>query len=85
MLIGGTSEIGLAILALSACRHAEIILAGATSSGSRRGQGTPRLGAHRHYDALETASHQAFVDGVFADGPWTWLSPRPGCCCRRAT
>jgi decaprenylphospho-beta-D-erythro-pentofuranosid-2-ulose 2-reductase len=71
MLIGGTSEIGLAILtALGLPPYAEIILAGrdeqrlAAAGKELRGQ-VRTVG----YDALETASHQAFVDGVFADGP----------------
>ena len=70
MLIGGTSEIGLAILtALGLPPNAEIILAGrdeqrlAAAGKELRGQVLTV-----YYDALETASHQGFVDGVFADG-----------------
>ena len=70
MLIGGTSEIGLAILAaLALPSNAQIILAGRdeqrlTAAGKELGGQVTTV----PYDALDTASHQAFVDAVFADG-----------------
>src|SRR5260370_29617042 len=71
MLIGGTSEIGLAILAaLGLPPDAEIILAGRDEQRlAVAGKELPGQVRTVGYDALETASHQAFVDGVFADGP----------------
>ena len=71
MLIGGTSEIGLAILtALGLPPNAEIILAGRDEQRlAAAGKELPGQVRTVGYDALETASHQAFVDGVFADGP----------------
>jgi len=70
MLIGGTSEIGLAILAaLGLPPNAEIILAGRDEQRlAAAGKELPGQVRTVCYDALETASHQAFVDGVFADG-----------------
>ena len=70
MLIGGTSEIGLAILtALGLPPNAEIILAGRDEQRlAAAGKELPGQVRTVYYDALETASHQAFVDGVFADG-----------------
>jgi len=70
LLLGGTSEIGLAILAaLGLPASAEVILAG------RDEQRLAAAGKELHaqvrtvpYDALETGSHQAFVDGLFAEG-----------------
>src|ERR1700685_1339202 len=70
MLIGGTSEIGLAILAaLGLPPNTEIIPAGRDEE-ARAAAGKELPGQVRTvcYDARETASHQAFVDGVFADG-----------------
>jgi decaprenylphospho-beta-D-erythro-pentofuranosid-2-ulose 2-reductase len=71
MLIGGTSEIGLAILAaLGLPPNAEIILAGRDEQRlAAAGKELPGLVRTVGYDATQTASHQAFVDGVFADGP----------------
>ena len=71
MLIGGTSEIGLAILtALGLPPNAEIILAGRDEQRlAAAGKELPGQVRTVYYEALETASHQAFVDGVFADGP----------------
>ena len=70
MLIGGTSEIGLAILAaLGLPPNAEIILAGRDEQRlAAAGKELPGQVRTVCYDALETASHQAFVDGVFASG-----------------
>ena len=71
MLIGGTSEIGLAILAaLGLPPDAEIILAGRDEQRlAVAGKELPGQVRTVGYDATQTASHQAFVDGVFADGP----------------
>ena len=70
LLIGGTSEIGLAILAaLALPPNAQIILAGRdeqrlTAAGKELGGQVTTV----PYDALDTAGHQAFADAVFADG-----------------
>ena len=70
ILIGGTSEIGLAILAaLALPPNAQIILAGRdeqrlTAAGKELGGQVTTV----PYDALDTAGHQAFADAVFADG-----------------
>jgi decaprenylphospho-beta-D-erythro-pentofuranosid-2-ulose 2-reductase len=70
LLLGGTSEIGLAILAaLALPASAEIILAGRDEQ--RLAATGKELWAQVrtvHYDALETASHQAFADALFAGG-----------------
>ncbi len=70
MLIGGTSEIGLAILAaLGLPPNAEIILAGRDEQRlAAAGKELPGQVRTVCYDATQTASHQAFVDSVFADG-----------------
>ena len=70
MLIGGTSEIGLAILAaLGLPANAEIILAGRDEQRlAAAGKELPGQVRTVAYDAVETGSHQAFVDSVFADG-----------------
>jgi decaprenylphospho-beta-D-erythro-pentofuranosid-2-ulose 2-reductase len=71
LLLGGTSEIGLAILAaLRAPSDARVLLAGRdearlTAAGKElRFQATPLV-----FDALAFDSHQAVIDSVFADGP----------------
>ena len=70
LLLGGTSEIGLAILAaLDLPEQAEVILAGRDEQ--RLAAAGKELRARIRtvrYDALDTASHQAFVDGLFAGG-----------------
>jgi decaprenylphospho-beta-D-erythro-pentofuranosid-2-ulose 2-reductase len=71
LLLGGTSEIGLAILAaLDLPAGAEVILAG---------RDQPRLAAAAaelsapvqtlSYDAADTGRHQAFTDEIFGAGP----------------
>ncbi len=75
LLLGGTSEIGLAIVAaLGLPAAAEVILAGRdeqrlTAAGkelqAKELQATVRTAS---YDAVETGSHQAFVDGIFDQG-----------------
>jgi len=71
LLLGGTSEIGLAILAaLGLPADAEVILAGRDEQ--RLAAAGKELQAQVRtvpYDAAETGSHQAFVDGVFETGP----------------
>jgi decaprenylphospho-beta-D-erythro-pentofuranosid-2-ulose 2-reductase len=71
MLIGGTSEIGLAILAaLGLPASAEIILAGRDEQRlAAAGKELPGRLRTVPYDALDPQSHQAFVDAVFAEGP----------------
>src|SRR6202046_217659 len=71
LLIGGTSEIGLAILtALGLPASAEIILAGRDEQ--RLAAAGKELPGHLRtipYDALDPQSHQAFVDAVFDECP----------------
>jgi decaprenylphospho-beta-D-erythro-pentofuranosid-2-ulose 2-reductase len=70
LLLGGTSEIGLAILAaLDLPADAEVILAGRDEQ--RLAAAGKELRARVRtvrYDALETGTHQAFVDRLFAEG-----------------
>ena len=70
LLLGGTSEIGLAILgALGLPASAEVILAGRDEQRlAAAGKELPAQVRTVPYDALETGSHQAFVDGLFAGG-----------------
>ncbi len=70
LLLGGTSEIGLAIVAaLELPASAEVILAGRDEQRlAAAGKELPAQVRTVPYDALETGSHQAFVDGLFADG-----------------
>ena len=70
LLLGGTSEIGLAILAaLGLPASAEVILAGRDEQRlAAAGKELPVQVRTVPYDALETGSHQAFVDGLFAEG-----------------
>jgi decaprenylphospho-beta-D-erythro-pentofuranosid-2-ulose 2-reductase len=71
LLLGGTSEIGLAIIAaLRAPRDTQVLLAGRdeqrlTAAGKELAfQATPMA-----FDALSVATHQAVIDQAFADGP----------------
>jgi decaprenylphospho-beta-D-erythro-pentofuranosid-2-ulose 2-reductase len=70
MLIGGTSEIGLAILAaLALPPNAQIILAGRDEQRlTAAGKELPAQVQTVPYDATQPEGHQAFVDEVFADG-----------------
>ena len=70
MLLGGTSEIGLAILAaLGAPAGAEVILAGRDEQRlAAAGKELPYQVRTVAYDAITTERHQAFVDAIFADG-----------------
>jgi decaprenylphospho-beta-D-erythro-pentofuranosid-2-ulose 2-reductase len=71
LLLGGTSEIGLAILsALRAPAGAEVILAGRDEQRlAAAGKELPYQVRTVLYDAIETGRHQAFADAVFAEGP----------------
>jgi len=71
LLLGGTSEIGLAIVsALNLPTDSEVILAGRDEQ--RLAEAAKTLSCQVRtavYDALDVASHQAFIDGLVADGP----------------
>ena len=71
LLLGGTSEIGLAILAaLKAPAGTEVILAGRDEQRlAAAGKELPYQVRTLGYDAMETGGHQAFADAVFAGGP----------------
>ena len=71
MLLGGTSEIGLAILAaLDAPADTEVILAGRDEQRlAAAGKELPYQVRTVPYDAIATEHHQAFADAVFAEGP----------------
>jgi decaprenylphospho-beta-D-erythro-pentofuranosid-2-ulose 2-reductase len=70
LLLGGTSEIGLAILsALDLAPGTEVILAGRDSQRlEAAGKALNRPVTVARYDAMDTGSHQAFADQVCADG-----------------
>jgi decaprenylphospho-beta-D-erythro-pentofuranosid-2-ulose 2-reductase len=71
LLLGGTSELGLAILAsLGLPAGAEVILAGRDEQRlAAAGKELPAQVKTMAYDAMDTGGHQAFADAVFADGP----------------
>ena len=71
MLLGGTSEIGLAILAaLDAPADTEVILAGRDEQRlAAAGKELPYQARTVLYDAITTEHHQAFADAIFAEGP----------------
>jgi decaprenylphospho-beta-D-erythro-pentofuranosid-2-ulose 2-reductase len=71
LLLGGTSEIGLAILgALAAPAGTEVILAGRDEQRlAAAGKQLPYRVTTVSYDATETGGHQAFADAVCAGGP----------------
>ncbi len=70
LLLGGTSEIGLAILsAIGLSPDAEVILAGRDAQRlEAAGKALNRRVTVALYDAVDTASHQAFADGICAGG-----------------
>jgi decaprenylphospho-beta-D-erythro-pentofuranosid-2-ulose 2-reductase len=70
LLLGGTSEIGLAILsALRLGPDAEVILAGRDPQRlEAAGKSLNRPVTVVRYDAMETGTHQAFADEVSAGG-----------------
>ena len=71
LLLGGTSEIGLAILsALPVPAQTQVILAGRDEQ--RLAAAGKQLSCQVRtmpYDATETGRHQEFADAVFAEGP----------------
>jgi decaprenylphospho-beta-D-erythro-pentofuranosid-2-ulose 2-reductase len=71
LLLGGTSEIGLAILAaLRAPADTEVLLAGRDEQRlAAAGKELPFRGTTIRFDALAAASHQAVIDEVFGAGP----------------
>jgi decaprenylphospho-beta-D-erythro-pentofuranosid-2-ulose 2-reductase len=71
LLLGGTSEIGLAILAaLDAPPETKVLLAGRDPTAlTEAGTALPYHWRTCRYDALESQAHATFVDKVFADGP----------------
>ena len=71
LLLGGTSEIGLAILAaLRAPAGTEVLLAGRDEQRlAAAGKQLPYQVRTHGYDATETDGHQAFADAIFAEGP----------------
>lgn len=71
LLLGGTSEIGLAILAaLRAPAETEVLLAGRDEQRlAAAGKELPFRATTISFDALAAASHQAVIDEVFAAGP----------------
>jgi decaprenylphospho-beta-D-erythro-pentofuranosid-2-ulose 2-reductase len=70
LLLGGTSEIGLAILsALDLPRETEVILAGRDPQRlEAAGKTLNRSVTVARYDAMDTASHQGFADEICASG-----------------
>ncbi|HXP18192.1 MAG TPA: SDR family NAD(P)-dependent oxidoreductase [Streptosporangiaceae bacterium] len=71
LLLGGTSEIGLAILAaLRAPRDTEILLAGRDEQRLvAAGKELPFACTALAFDAMATDTHQALIDQIFDDGP----------------
>lgn len=71
LVLGGTSEIGLAILAaLELAPEAEVILAGRDAQRlEAAGKTLNRQVTVARYDAMDTASHQGFADEICAAGP----------------
>src|SRR5277367_3378840 len=71
LLLGGTSEVGLAILsALNLAPDTEVVLAGRDVPRMEiAGKTLPcRCVSVASYDAIDVASHQAFADSVCAGG-----------------
>jgi decaprenylphospho-beta-D-erythro-pentofuranosid-2-ulose 2-reductase len=71
LLLGGSSEIGLAILAaLRAPADTEVLLAGRDEQRmAAAGKELPYRCTTIPFEALETGSHEAVIDGVFTGGP----------------
>jgi decaprenylphospho-beta-D-erythro-pentofuranosid-2-ulose 2-reductase len=71
LLLGGTSEIGLAVLAaLDLPAGAEVILAGRDQQRlAAAGQELSSPVRIVSYDAADTGRHQAFTDEIFSAGP----------------
>ena len=70
LLLGGTSEIGLAILtALRAPADTQVLLAGRdTERLAAAGRALPYQVTTLRYDATALASHEELIKTVFADG-----------------
>jgi decaprenylphospho-beta-D-erythro-pentofuranosid-2-ulose 2-reductase len=71
LLLGGTSEIGLAIIAaLKAPADTQILLAGRDEARlTAAGKDLPFAASTIAFDAIETGTHKAVIDQVFAAGP----------------
>ena len=71
LLLGGTSEIGLAILAaLRAPAGTEVLLAGRDEQRlAAAGKALPYEVRTLPFDATQPDGHPALIDGVFRDGP----------------
>jgi decaprenylphospho-beta-D-erythro-pentofuranosid-2-ulose 2-reductase len=71
LLLGGSSDIGLAILAaLGTTPETEVLLAARDPDAlAGAGRVLPYKVQTLRYDALKFAAHEAFVDDVFAGGP----------------
>src|SRR5258708_30305399 len=71
LLLGGTSEIGLAIVAaLKAPADTQVLLAGRDEARlAAAGKELPFNAAAIAFDALDLDTHKAVIDKVFADGP----------------
>jgi decaprenylphospho-beta-D-erythro-pentofuranosid-2-ulose 2-reductase len=71
LLLGGTSEIGLAIVAaLKAPANSQVLLAGRDEARlAAVGKELPFDAAAIAFDALDLDTHKAVIDKVFADGP----------------
>jgi len=71
LLLGGTSEIGLAIIAaLKAPADTQVVLAGRDEARlAAAGKELPFAAASIAFDAIETGTHKAVIDQVFAAGP----------------
>src|SRR5215469_13051007 len=71
LLLGGTSEIGLAMVAaLKAPADSQVLLAGRDEARlAAAGKELPFDTAAIAFDALDLDAHKALIDKVFADGP----------------
>lgn len=71
LLLGGTSELGLAIVAsLDLPPDTEVLLAGRDEQALLAAGSTLRYRVRTlGYEATDATAHQGFVDAVFADGP----------------
>jgi decaprenylphospho-beta-D-erythro-pentofuranosid-2-ulose 2-reductase len=80
LLLGGTSEIGLAILtALAAPPGTEVLLAGRDEERlAAAAKELPYAARTLAFDATALATHQAVIDDAFADGPLDLLISAAG-------
>lgn len=71
LLLGGTSEIGLAIVAaLKAPADSQVLLAGRDEARlAAAGKELPFSATAIAFDALDLDKHKAVIDAVFAEGP----------------